>query len=488
MSFLLDKVSNLHSRLNDTLFGGRNEGGLQLPNGFDGPDGNGPIGNGPDLDGPGLDSLPPGLQNRGGDSIPPGIAKQLDLPPLPPPPGNQFQAGGNQLQAGGNQAPNFPNLPGAPPAGGSPPNVPTPPTMGPQIPATGGAAQPMPVPIGPPPVPPGNGQPFVTQLSQVAQSLFGQTNAAATPAMAAAPASPATANPVPPTAAAAQTAQANPTQAGAPAQPPPGATGQPVGTTTNASAPAPAGNPATTQAASARAGAPEAAPQQLPQGRPDAVPVQQREGSLLDRLMSLLRPTATTTTQGSLAPNVAGTTQAATATTVAALPLAIQPAQAPMDARGNTLLAVNDRVATQRADVTLAGIYTAEGPYRRGLRRGSNVLSAQFSRLLMALGLAGPPVTMRGRDAEYELSVALQWLFWLLALVAYACLALAMIAFLPAGSDVLGGSGRGWTTGFAIAGLIAGAGAWWFARQLSARGGNRERTPESGPEEDPEQD
>jgi hypothetical protein len=203
---------------------------------------------------------------------------------------------------------------------------------------------------------------------------------------------------------------------------------------------------------------------------------------MLDRLMSLLRPAATTmTAQGtSAASNASGATQAAVgATTVAAMPLAVQATQAPMDARGNTLLAVNDRVAIQRGDATLTGIYTAEGPYRRALRRGSNVLSARFSSLLMALGLAGPPVTMRGRDAEYELSVAMQWLFWLLAIVAYACLGFAVIAFLPAGSDVFGESGRAWTGGFAVAGLVAGAGAWWFARQLSGRGASEGQASES---------
>lgn len=354
-------------------------------------------------------------------------------------------------------------------------------------PATGGAAQPMPVPIGAPP--PSNGPPLVTQLSQVAQSLFGQPNPAQTPAaargteaaapaMAAAPANPATANPVPPTGASAQAAQANPMQAGAPVQAAPGATGQPVGAMANPNA----ANPAAAQPT--RAG--DAVPQQMPQGRTDAAPVpQQRDPSLLDRLMSLLRPGATTMAQGtSAASNASGATQAAVgATTVAAMPLAVQASQAPMDARGNTLLAVNDRIATQRGDATLTGIYTADGPYRRALRRGSNVLSTRFSSLLMALGLAGPPVTMRGRDAEYELSVAMQWLFWLLAIVAYACLGFAVIAFLPAGSDVFGESGRAWTGGFAVAGLVAGAGAWWFARQLSGRGGSAQASEDESDED-----
>lgn len=489
MSFLLDRVNNLHN----TLFGGRNEAGPQLPNGPGGLDG--PDGNGPDLNSPALDNLPPGLQSNARDALPPGIARQLDhLPSAPSPPGQPFQAGGNQLQPGGNQAPNFPNTPGGPPPGASPPGasppgvspgVPTPPNMAP--PATGGAAQPMPVPIGTPP-PGNNGQPYVAQLPQIVQSLFGQNNAAA-PAMAAAPANaapanaapanPATANPVPPTAAAAQAAQANPAQPGAPAQGLPGAAGQAAaGTTVNPNAP----NPAATQPA--RAG--DAVPQQVPQGRTDAPPVpQQRDPSLLDRLMSLLRPGATTMAQGtSAASNASGTTQAAVgATTVAAMPLAVQASQAPMDARGNTLLAVNDRVAIQRGDAALTGIYTADGPYRRALRRGSNVLSARFSSLLMALGLAGPPVTMRGRDAEYELSLAMQWLFWLLAIVAYACLGFAVIAFLPAGSDVFGESGRTWTGGFAVAGLVAGAGAWWFARQLSGRGASGQAS-EDEPDED----
>ena len=67
----------------------------------------------------------------------------------------------------------------------------------------------------------------------------------------------------------------------------------------------------------------------------------------------------------------------------------------------------------------------------------------------------------------------MQWLFWLLAIIAYGCIAFAVVGLVPAGS--LGGierlvpEGRS-GIGFVLAGLLAGAGAWWFARGL-ARGG-----------------
>jgi hypothetical protein len=62
-------------------------------------------------------------------------------------------------------------------------------------------------------------------------------------------------------------------------------------------------------------------------------------------------------------------------------------------------------------------------------------------------------------------------MFWVLAIVAYGCLALAMVA-------LLAGSGYGLLEhvdigrghyGFAFVGLLAGAGAWWLGRRISRR-------------------
>lgn len=482
---ILPKLSN--------LLGGR-DGPISLfpQNPFEGPESdaptNNPPGNGPGADDPGLDTMPRGLEGR--DSIPYGVAKQLDAPLPPAPPALPFP--------GGPPAPNAPNAPLATPSMGG--NAQAAATGGP-LPTTGGTAQP--APVGQPAIPSNPGSPL-GQITQSVQSfvnlVVGTTTTtmarASDPNLPANPAAtrPATANPVPPPAAAAQPAQtpAMPAQVGNTPQGAAGASAQPMGAMANPNAANPAAvmptvRPGGTEAAQLPQQTQQTQQPQQPQGRTDAMPLQQQrpEGSLLDRLMSLLRPNAANTAaQGSTAPNSAAAAAQAAGTTAVAMPLAVAATQAPMDPRGNVLLAVNDRAGIQRADAVLAGTYTADGPVRRGLRRGSNVMSAHFSRLLMALGLAGPPVTMRGRDAEYELSVAMQWLFWLLAIVAYACLGFAVIAFLPAGSEVFGDSGRGWTTGFAFAGLFAAVGAWWFARRLSRRSAGDASDLERNPEED----
>ena len=133
------------------------------------------------------------------------------------------------------------------------------------------------------------------------------------------------------------------------------------------------------------------------------------------------------------------------------------------------------------------GTYTGEGPQRRALRGSLRTLPGGLTGLLTALGAQGHTAA-GGRDpraVERELrETMMQWMFWLLAIIAYGCVAFALIGLMPTGS--LGGiggiggiasgggaGGRAWIAGIALAGLIAGAGAWWFARGI-ARGDRRE--------------
>lgn len=225
------------------------------------------------------------------------------------------------------------------------------------------------------------------------------------------------------------------------------------------------------------------APQALPP-RAESVPVPRGEATAADRTgmlqraaagpMPLAAQAATVANQAAVS-QAALTTAAAAGTTMATAPAATQAANQAADSRG-----VNPLIAADRAQVAarpdIAGTYTGEGPYRRGLRRAARALPGGLSTLLMALGAQGH-AGASGRDpaaAERELRAALmQWLFWLLAVIAYGCLAFAVIGLLPPGS--LGGAapaaggGRAWAGGFAIAGLVAGLGAWWFARGM-ARG------------------
>lgn len=424
----------------------------------------------PDLGGDAdrLPPLPPGIAaqtlERGFDGLPPGLARQLGVagrnaPAVSPPPASSAAT----------PAPNFPVAP-------VPPNQASPvPLASPAVPASTPSTPASPI---------ATLTAAVNQVvASVANAMRGTVtspaatilpnagpNAAPTGALPAAP----NAGPIAlprgaPNAVPTALPNAAPTNA-APTNTVPNAPPNAVATAPPTTAPVTAPLAANTAAPLANtAQAPPAAGLPTP-ARADAAPVPQRaDPSLLERLAGMLRPGGTTQTAAQ-APStlpVAGATQ--TLTLMAVPLLLVPPSQSPADARGITLLAVNDRAGVQRPDVMLAGIYTADGPQRRFVRRGANVLPARLSRWLIALGLGGAQTANADADPEVVLSAAMQWLFWLLAVIAYACLGLALIALLPAGSDVLRSSGRAWTGGFAVAGLVAAAGAWWFARQLSAR-------------------
>lgn len=170
--------------------------------------------------------------------------------------------------------------------------------------------------------------------------------------------------------------------------------------------------------------------------------------------------TAATLASAAAAATVAGSTMAS------APPAAAQAAEA--RTAGNPL-AVNDRGLPLRPD---AAGYTGEGPQRRGLDRRPRVLEGGLSSLLVALGAQGH-TGASGRDpaaVERELREAMmQWLFWLLAIIAYGCLGLAIVALLPVGGQVLGDSARTWTGGSALVGLLTAAVAWLLAKRLGAR-------------------
>lgn len=189
---------------------------------------------------------------------------------------------------------------------------------------------------------------------------------------------------------------------------------------------------------------------------------------MLDRMATLMRPATAAPVAVPPGAVPAGTTAAQAA--AASLPLlAVAPSQAPLDARG-ALLAVNDRAGVQRADAMAAGGHTVEGPGRRRLRRGGNVLGGRMPDLLHG-ARAGAAGRAGDGSAEMERLIAdtMQWLFWLLAIVAYACLGLSIVAFLPVGSEILGTQARSWTGGFALGGLAVAAAAWLLARRLGRR-------------------
>jgi len=167
------------------------------------------------------------------------------------------------------------------------------------------------------------------------------------------------------------------------------------------------------------------------------------------------------------------------ATLVAAVPLATTVAQAPVaqqlagnpqaQATGNPLAgtAALDAGSPARAELTGTGTYTAEGP---GLRRRERmkVGARQMGQWMLAAAQGRLHLVRPHDDSRHEAERVFQWLFWVLAIVAYGSLGLVLVAFLlsfgelPAAPTL-----RRWTGEFAFAGLLAAVGAWWLGRQLT---------------------
>lgn len=133
--------------------------------------------------------------------------------------------------------------------------------------------------------------------------------------------------------------------------------------------------------------------------------------------------------------------------------------------------ALNDRVQLLRGDSALnGGAYLGEGPLRRPLGRGARVDAASLTYWLWTLGRGGVHRPTHENQPNREVLRALQWLFWLLTVVAYACLATALIMLLPTGelvSDRVATAGGG---GALMIGVVVAAGAWLVGRRLNRRG------------------
>lgn len=175
-----------------------------------------------------------------------------------------------------------------------------------------------------------------------------------------------------------------------------------------------------------------------------------------------------------------GTLAQATTMTPAGNPLALSapgltvatvPTNPAADARG-VILPTHDAATSQRAENAMnpAG-HTLDGAQRRQRdRRMSSMPQGGLARLLWAVGAAGHTSDGREDGSEREVRRAMQWLFWILTLIAYGCLAGAIIVF--AGSDgrlADSISDRNSTAALAMCGLAAGVIAWGVARWMSRR-------------------
>lgn len=157
---------------------------------------------------------------------------------------------------------------------------------------------------------------------------------------------------------------------------------------------------------------------------------------------------------------------------VVPLPLTPQIAGATMLANGQVSnlsgplgISAREGISSPMRDATLgiAAGHTAEGKLRqRQLRR-----NADRRAWLEALLPGRRRMAMRDGTPEGAGTPAFQWLFWLLAMVAYAAIAVAIVTLVPSGGDFIDITGR---PSFGGISLVAGVGlaivAWAVARRL----------------------
>ena len=203
-----------------------------------------------------------------------------------------------------------------------------------------------------------------------------------------------------------------------------------------------------------------------------ALPPRPENVSLLNRLATALQlapaPPTTTLPTATLPAPPPGTTQAMA--TAAGLTMATSAVNQPVDARG-AILATNDHAAMRAADATLglAG-HTLDGLQRRLLRNRVQMMPQRLTRLLWAMGLMGAQTDARDANPERDLQRAMQWLFWMLAVIAYGCLAVAIVALVGSNGRMFDyEAGRTYTSWLAFFGLVTGTVAWLLARRMSRR-------------------
>jgi hypothetical protein len=170
-------------------------------------------------------------------------------------------------------------------------------------------------------------------------------------------------------------------------------------------------------------------------------------------------------------PNTPALPSANTAALIAAgLTMATTPVNPPADARG-VILPANDAVAAMRGENMLnpAG-HTLDGAQRRSLRgRLQSMPGGGLARLLWAMGATGHAGSAEA-GAEREIARAMQWLFWMLAIIAYGCLAAAIVIFMGSDGRLMDSvADRNSTTWLAMCGLATGVVAWGVARRISRR-------------------
>ncbi len=157
----------------------------------------------------------------------------------------------------------------------------------------------------------------------------------------------------------------------------------------------------------------------------------------------------------------------ATAATAAGLTIVAIPINPLVDARG-IVLASNDHAATRVDNNPLLAGHTLEGMQRRSTRHHVQGQPSRMSRLLLAMGLIGTPSDQSAPHPRRDIQNIMQWLFWMLAIIAYGCLAAAIVALASSNGHLLDyQTGRTYTGWLAFFGLFTAVIAWWLARRMT---------------------
>ena len=127
-----------------------------------------------------------------------------------------------------------------------------------------------------------------------------------------------------------------------------------------------------------------------------------------------------------------------------------------------------DAAAAQAREAQLVpGGHTIGGFLRRDLRRGS--VQVPGKRTPDSLLLALLPGRRRREDDEQDPS-SFQWLFWILTVIAYAAVAVAVVSMIPSGGGLTDGYGRPTYGAYALViGAVAAVASWLLGRRLSRR-------------------
>lgn len=112
------------------------------------------------------------------------------------------------------------------------------------------------------------------------------------------------------------------------------------------------------------------------------------------------------------------------------------------------------------------GAYTGTGPARERLRDDVRQLPRRMNHWLARMGLVKPDAFARHHGVDTGDNALHQWLYWILAIVAFLGCGLMLASLLPSGGGLLESTSRGTAGGLGlVAGVAAGLGAWWLRSQ-----------------------